>query len=302
MSDHYRVHPLVRAYGKARIEITRQAKNEQEWQKHWRAPQNPFAFQWGDTWKQCVEYKVNDFASEVGFFIDLLGFAVDTFSPSYARLTTPDEDFYFAISEVRPDEQATPAEALRLQFCVVDLEELLHKLEERGILIELNEVEGSSGIKVGSFQTPHGICIDLVDLPSGEVDLDGPSEADSEFDIDEVEGEVESKGEDLIDEFDIGEDEISIESEMDPVELALSQGDDEQEEDYLSPFIKNNTERQEKPAVRRPRVRSAPRINHFDLIDFKRRPQRDGQAGKHPNKPRSNGEITYVEIEDEDEF
>ncbi len=302
MADHHRVHPLVRAYGKARIEITRQANNEQEWQKHWRAPQNPFSFRWGSTWKQCVEYKVEDFASEVGFFIDLLGFPVDTFSPCYTRLTTPDEDFYFAISEVRPGEQATPAEALRLQFCVLGLEELIQQLESRGISIEGSASQESTGYKVASFRTPHGISIDLVDLTDGEMDPDEINEKDAEAEAIEIEDINDSPDDDQRDDTGGKENDILIEAPIDPVELALSQGDDVQEEDYLTPFTRIYPGQQKSSAARRPRVRSAPRVDNYNFDEIRRMPPRDGQPGKNPSKPRSNGEITYVEIEGEDEI
>ena len=38
MATKYHVNPKMRAYGKARIEITKHAKDEKDWQENWREP------------------------------------------------------------------------------------------------------------------------------------------------------------------------------------------------------------------------------------------------------------------------
>ncbi len=97
MSPTHRIDPRIRALGKARIDVTRRARDEQEWQRMWHAPRFPFPFSWGQGLKHCIQYVVDDFAAEVGFFIDVLGFPVSAFSPNYAQFTTPEEDIYFGI-------------------------------------------------------------------------------------------------------------------------------------------------------------------------------------------------------------
>ena len=89
MSSKYHVNPRIRAYGKARIDVTLRATDEKEWQSMWRNPLNPFPFTWADDWAFCFEYQVDDFPAEVGFFIDILGFEVRAFSPSYAPQCCP---------------------------------------------------------------------------------------------------------------------------------------------------------------------------------------------------------------------
>ena len=98
MATDIRSQPRVRAYGNSRIEITKRAQDEHEWQNLWREPLNPFPFKWGRTWKHCIEYHVEDFASEAGFFIDILGLQVSAFSPTYAQFTSPDQEFTFAVT------------------------------------------------------------------------------------------------------------------------------------------------------------------------------------------------------------
>jgi len=301
MSSYYQVHPLVRSYGKARIEITRQAKDEREWQELWRPPQHQLPFRWGRSWKQCVEYTVDDFASEVGFFIDLLGFLVDEFSPSYARLTTPGEEFFFAISARRENEPATPADALRLQFCVEDLEETVQELERRGIQIEHLAFAETTGWSVANFRTPHGIWVDLVTLSERMGTGEGASEALIESDSDAISQADEGVEDEISHQVKFGEDEKQIETDMDPVELVLSQKDEDREADGLLPSWIDKPGRRDRLSSRRSRPRPANRFNEFALNDFKRTASRSEASAKTSDRPRTNGELTYVEIEDEDE-
>ncbi|HSF83007.1 MAG TPA: VOC family protein [Anaerolineales bacterium] len=302
MSSDYRVHPLVRSYGKARIEITRQARDEHDWQRMWRAPQNPFSFKWCQSWKHCVEYKVDDFASEVGFYIDLLGFPVHSFSPSYARLTSPTEDFFFAISAARSDEQATPTEALRLQFCIEDFEYTVQELKTRGINFEITDTESTSGWNVASFRTPHGIAIDLVGLADMMERDDETQESIQTSDILEVEESDAMQEDDFVDDENNVEENIRLDLDMDPVELVTRLNEEDQENDALLPFLNNDPQRRSRPPVRRPRVKSTPRFNEFSLNELKKFHKRAEKSNPAPERPRSNGEITYVEIEDGDDL
>jgi len=301
MTKPYQVHPLVRSFGKARIEVTRQAKDEQEWQKLWRAPKHSLPFKWSTIWKECVEYKVEDFASEVGFFIDLLGFSVHLFSPSYARLTTPGEDFFFAISACREGELPTPAEALRLQFGIEDLAETIVELENRGLTVEQVVQEAASEWDVASLRTPNGIWIDLV--APAEIGHEVEPELATEASTLGAEGLSDQDGEadDLGDVDEATEEEIPAQAEIDPVELVTSQEYKAQDENALLPFLLKTSQRQERLTARRSRSRAIPRLNEFNLSDISRLPARRPVPDKGINKPRSNGELTYVEIEDEDE-
>jgi len=302
MTSYYQVHPLVRSYGKARIEITRQARDEREWQKLWRPSQYQLPFRWGKTWKQCVEYTVEDYPSEVGFFIDLLGFPVDEFSPSYARLTTPDGEFFFAISARRENEPATPADALRLQFCIEDIEDSIQELESRGIAVENTGFVESTGWSVASFRTPHGIWVDLVALNERTGSSDQAPEAPVESDPDETIQTDELQEEALANQDDFGADEMEIKAEMDPVELVLNLEDEDRQTDGLLPFWIEKANRRDRLTARRSRPRSTNRLNDLNLNDFKRTHARGKTSTKAPDQPRAHEELTYVEIEDEDEL
>ena len=37
---------------------------------------HPFAFTWGTCWTSIVQYQVDDYAAEIGFFLDGLGFTL----------------------------------------------------------------------------------------------------------------------------------------------------------------------------------------------------------------------------------
>jgi catechol 2,3-dioxygenase-like lactoylglutathione lyase family enzyme len=183
------VNPRYRAYGKARIDIARRAASREDWDQLWKRSTFPFPFSWGESWKQCIEYKVNDFAAEVGFYIDIMGFPVNAFDPDYAMFTSPKGEFYFSVVPAAEGESATPPEAIRLQFMVDDILNLAAELERRGIKFEHwpQPCVGGSSLFIGYFRTPHGICIDLWGLVGDEFSVDGDEPVD---DVDNRDGNM----------------------------------------------------------------------------------------------------------------
>ncbi len=71
--------------------------DEEEWRRLWKAPSQPYAFTAGEGWKFNLVYTVDDYAAEIGFLIDVLGFQVLAFSPSQAQLASPDGDFALTV-------------------------------------------------------------------------------------------------------------------------------------------------------------------------------------------------------------
>ena len=159
----FHINPRHRAYGKARLDIARRVKTQQDWDTLWKEPANPFPFTWGSGWKQCIEYKVEDFAAEVGFLVDVLGLSVNALGAEYAQFTSPDSAFYLGVAVARPDERSTPPEALRIQFMIANLPAAFGELQRRGIVFEgaLQPVYEGAVLLTACFRTPHGICIDL---------------------------------------------------------------------------------------------------------------------------------------------
>jgi hypothetical protein len=161
----FRVDPRVRAYGKARIDITRRAKDEQEWQRQWKEPRYPFPFTWGQGLKHSFQYQVEDFAAEVGFWMDVLGLPAYAFSPSYATFTSPDQAFAFSVAAAPENSGGTPPDTIRIQFMVGDISGAIEELERRGVFFEQKPGFSASPpplLNCGCFRTPHGICVDLL--------------------------------------------------------------------------------------------------------------------------------------------
>lgn len=172
----FHVNPRVRAYGKARLDIASRIQSPSDWDKLWKRPANAFPFIWGAYWKQCIEYKVDDFAAEVGFYTDILGLAVNALDPGYAMFTSPAGDFYIAIIPTPEGVKSTPPDAIRIQFMLADVFAVAGELERRGITLEQwpRPCTDGSSLYVGYFRTPHGICVDLW----GQVDVQDPSDQD----------------------------------------------------------------------------------------------------------------------------
>jgi len=159
MAPLYRIDPRIRALGKARLDVTRRARDEQEWQRLWRAPRYPFPFAWGEDGRFCLEYLVDDFAAEIGFLIDVLGFPVSAFSTTYAQFTSPDQAFFFAVRAVPEGFESTPPNSIRLQFRLSNLAEAVAELERRGVIFEVKPEPG--GMNLAVFRSPHGVPIEL---------------------------------------------------------------------------------------------------------------------------------------------
>jgi catechol 2,3-dioxygenase-like lactoylglutathione lyase family enzyme len=159
----YPINPRFRAYGKARLDIARRAATGSDWDRLWKEPAFPFPFDWGEWWKQCIEYKVEDFAAEVGFYTDILGLPVVAFDPNYAMFTSPAQDFFLAVVPAFEPGKSTPPDALRIQFMVADIFETVRELQRRGIVFEQKPrpCEQGSSMYITYFRTPHGLCVDL---------------------------------------------------------------------------------------------------------------------------------------------
>ncbi len=164
MSPAPHISPRVRAYGKARIDITRRAKDEEEWRRLWKAPSQPYAFTAGEGWKFNLVYTVDDYAAEIGFFIDVLGFQVLAFSPSQAQLASSDGNFAFTVLAAKDEGTGTPPEALHLQLNVEAITQTVRELERRGVSIDQQPtpVQPGSTWQIASFRTPHGVTIELL--------------------------------------------------------------------------------------------------------------------------------------------
>ena len=164
MTNKPHINPRFRAFGKARIDIAQRVKTQEDWDTLWKDANYTFPFSWSGGWKQCLEYRVDDYAAEVGFYIDVLGLAVDQFGGDYARFSGPDGEFFIAVAPAPQGEPATPSGAFRLQFAIRRLSATVTELERRGIVFDQKPQPAQEGaaLSISSFHTPHGIPIDLI--------------------------------------------------------------------------------------------------------------------------------------------
>jgi predicted enzyme related to lactoylglutathione lyase len=298
MSTVHHINPRFRAYGKARIDVTRRARDEIEWQMMWREPLNPFPFEFPGSWQFCAEYKVDDYAAEVGFFIDVLGFPALAFSPSYAQFTSPDGGFCLGVMAAKPGERSTDPETLRFQFMVEDIHETAQMLEQRGIRFEQKPVQESAGSSrvTATFRTPHGVRMDLWGEVPPKADIHTLMEEEEEDDA-EADRIIQqlldlNAGDDVDVEREFDEEElesaVADESELDQHPPAEARIDDVEQDDPLPPAPppKERTA----PPEKLPRQ---PASNPSRNSDYKLASQ-GPFAGKN-----GNGELTYTELEDE---
>jgi hypothetical protein len=118
---------------------------------------------WGNCWKLSFEYKVSNFAAEVGFFIDILGFNVNIFSSTYAMFTNPDQDSFFSVIKSQGNEKPTPPESIRLHFVVKDLFLLVNELKKKSLVVIFPPESAGEETDLYSalLETPSGINMEL---------------------------------------------------------------------------------------------------------------------------------------------
>jgi len=160
-----------RSLGETRLQIARESKSPAEWEKKWRQPQYSFPFNFGEWWTMTVEYQVQDYAAEVGFYTDILSFPINALDRAYAMFTGPNEEFHISVSPCPIGDKPTPPNAFKLVFMVKDLKSTAAELRQRGVLFEMEpSLFGGPGTNflTGFFRTPHGIRIALwsmVEIP-----------------------------------------------------------------------------------------------------------------------------------------
>jgi catechol 2,3-dioxygenase-like lactoylglutathione lyase family enzyme len=253
MLTNYPVNPRIRAYGKARIDLAMRLNSSADWDEHWKPPSNPFPFTWGESWKHCIEYRVDDFAAEVGFFIDVLGFSVNALDHSYAMFTSPQQDFFFAFVPTQANEAPTSADAFRLQFMVKDVNATYRELRRRSIAFELapQPLCPASSFQIASFRTPNGIPVEIwgislensIPLPEMKFgkklqelvysNQKGEQAGDEDEDADELDGEYEDDGldDDGFDKDEQEDDEFDEESDENGDMHAPGEEDEEEDAD-----------------------------------------------------------------------
>lgn len=246
----YHVRSRIRAYGKARIDIARRAKTRQDWDTLWKRPQFEFPFEWGPYWKQCIEYRVDDFAAEVGFFIDMLGLPVNAFNPDYAMFTSPQGDFYFSVVQAPEDGNATPPDAFRLQFMVEDVFETAAELERRGIVFDQppQPVSPNSSVCIGYFRTPHGISVDLWGIAAVEEVEPGQPDPVERPEVVPADAE-ELEPEDQTDGYTVDEEPVETKTEANPASDSLDELDDLFEEVKDEPAPRLTSDKVSKPST-----------------------------------------------------
>jgi catechol 2,3-dioxygenase-like lactoylglutathione lyase family enzyme len=215
---------------------------------------NPFPFTWGEPWKLCVEYKVSDYAAEVGFFSDVLGLPVYALNSDIAIFTSPEGDFFFSVASDQGSKAPSEPNSIRLQFMVSDILATVKEFEKRGIVFELPPQTHQSDppLIISYFRTPNGVIVDLwgravsetTSSPSVNLAKNGGDD-DSIDDGDEDDEESEEGDESLLgtDEDDLSEDEDEademliaeeeVEAEDESGDLIEFEDDIEEDEDEL---------------------------------------------------------------------
>jgi hypothetical protein len=151
-----------RDYGKKRLEIPAKAKSMEDWQAMWYDPIHPYTFKWGTCWKGQIQYSVDDYVAEVGFWLDVLGLDCNVLGADFAMVNTPDEVFAFSFAPAVQN-VSTPPSAIKIEFMLEAILDTAKQLESRGIVFDVpvhEDGEGSS-LYTGTLRTPHGIAVNL---------------------------------------------------------------------------------------------------------------------------------------------
>jgi len=161
--------------GQQRLAAAASAKTQEDWSKLEASLPYQFPFDWGNCWRQSTEYRVRDFAVEVGFYTDVLGFSIVLLSDTYAMFTSPDNAFNVAFVPVEPGTE-TPPHALAIEFMVNSIAETVQKLQHRGVSFESLPSPPTSHpiLTTAVFRTPNAIQIRLWSVVSPTTEAVSP--------------------------------------------------------------------------------------------------------------------------------
>lgn len=139
--------------------IGRQAIEEKE------TVSKPLPWNFNGTVFRCAwEYPVMDFETEVGFYVDVLGFTTIALDDDYALFTTPEEDFTFACRR-HPDARPRYSGHV-LCFMTKDIVSFAEALEARMGEDSVTRIAGSPVQAVLRIASPAGLRIDIWECPS----------------------------------------------------------------------------------------------------------------------------------------
>ncbi len=159
---HRNIVEICREHGVRRLEIAEKAKSVEEWVALWHDPPHAYLFNWGDCWKATIEYRVEDFSAEIGFWIDIVALECNVLSSDFAMVLSPDHHFCISIKRAE-DGDITPANAISIQFMLKDVCRVAAELEERGVHFEKEVAPETPGGSLyhGVLRTPSGIAVEL---------------------------------------------------------------------------------------------------------------------------------------------
>ncbi|MCE7933463.1 MAG: VOC family protein [Chlorobi bacterium CHB2] len=161
---------ILRQIGQQRLASATNAQSQEDWNSLAASLPHKFPFDWGDCWRQSTEYRVCDFAAEVGFYTDILGFSILVLSDTYAMFTSPDHAFNVAFVPVQKGDE-TPPNAIAIEFMVNNIAETVAKLQERGISFETlpSPPTAQPILTTATFRTPNSIQLRLWSVVNPEV-------------------------------------------------------------------------------------------------------------------------------------
>jgi hypothetical protein len=150
-----------RTYGIERLRAAAAIHTRRDVERMWREPANPFAFAFADGWKHTVALRIMDFPAEVGFYVDVLGFAANAIAADYVMLTSPRREFFLSLVQAGK-RAATPPETISLEFMVSGLRATVDALRTRGIAVSSASPHSSgSPLHRASLDTPNGFKLTL---------------------------------------------------------------------------------------------------------------------------------------------
>ena len=89
-----------------------------------------YPFKWGDCWSGNVGVAVDDLESEIGFWVDLMGFRPFAFFDGTLMFRSPDNTFGMSLS--RATEDSPPSGSIIVELMLDNVEEATRTLQSRG--------------------------------------------------------------------------------------------------------------------------------------------------------------------------
>ena len=125
----------------------------------WQKPKCLIKFD--NSWHQIIEYVVDDFLAEVGFYSNILGLVPSSLGQDYAKFSNRELLFFISFVPSSEERPATPPDSVHIQLLVKDMKRITWEFKQRGVRFIRKPEQMSEDMSCATIITPGGMILDF---------------------------------------------------------------------------------------------------------------------------------------------